>query len=87
LVTGKENTLDTKIIPIGREVRKSNPPFLFACIWMAFIHKPVSIVGLTQVTFVVLSLMLISDLTVQLKKRWKESGGVIIGRGSWRRWD
>jgi hypothetical protein len=34
LVTGEENTLFAKIIPIGREVGKSNPPFLILLVWV-----------------------------------------------------
>jgi hypothetical protein len=69
-MTRNKNALNTEIDPCGRYVRKINPPFFFAFVGMRFEDKPVNILPLAQKAFVILPVMLISDLGIQ-PKEWR----------------
>jgi hypothetical protein len=69
-MTQNKNALNTEIDPCGRKIRKIHPPFFFAFVGKRFEDKPVNTLPLVQKNFVILPVMLISDLGNQ-PKEWR----------------
>jgi hypothetical protein len=63
-ITWNKNALNAEINPVGREVRKIDPPFFFALVGMRLEDKPVNAVPLSQKSLMILPIMLVCDFGV-----------------------
>ena len=64
--TRLQYSLDAKVVPCMREIWKWDPPFFMLGVWMTFVNEAIGVVNFTKVTFVILALMFIGDLSFQL---------------------
>jgi hypothetical protein len=70
-----QNTLSAEIHPVVRKVWKINTPILGLLIDMSFETESIHAARLaSEKSFVIFSLIFISDPTVDREERWKKSG-------------
>ena len=80
-----QNSFDREATPDVGKIRKGGPPFFVLAVHMVFINKPINNITLTNVTLIVLSVVLVGDLLLQLKKIREER--IVLGshrQGNWR---
>ena len=78
---------DTETTLVVGKIREGDPPFFVLALCMAFINKPVNTIALTNVTLVVLAIVLVRDLLLQLEELRDEM--IALGscrQGNWRCW-
>ncbi len=79
IMTGLKDSLDTELGPRHTEIVKREAPFLTFAIGMALENKPIDAIAFAKVTLVVLPLVLVDNLLVELKERWKKGVRCLVG--------
>ncbi len=84
-MTRDENAFDAQINPYSGKIGKRHAPVFLAFVDVRLERKTVDAIPLTEIPFMVLTLVLVRDARVELEK-WREEGvRGIAGRGSERR--
>ena len=79
-MTRLENALDAELKPRCREIVTREALFLTFAIGMMLENKPIDVIMFAEVTLVVLPLVLVGNLLVELKERWKKGVGRFVGK-------
>ncbi len=84
-VSRDENAFDAQINPCSGKIGKRHAPVFLAFVDVRLVRKTVDAIPLTEIPFMVLTLVLVRDARVELEKWREEKVRRIAGRGSDRR--